>query len=554
MRLNTVKSLFKNIIDSLTKKDDGTYIFKNGKYYCSSQIIFGGNDFEDSIPSKESIFEYFEKEILSIIPNAILFLYGDTSIAVDISVNNILTRRIFIAKKEIDIYEALKTLFFPTLKEFIVKFGKNNPEWIYLPYRTYEVEVYDIDNSGEKKGIRFSSSNRKIMRPSKDAAIDFLAEDINYTISTLKFRNPIPFNATKLPQKDISIEELESMPKIRKKSFFIEDFYSFSQKIKFIEQLFKDFIEYYKYIILNNFPNLKNSFFLFSNFPIRISIYIRETTEPLSNVNPVSFTYTIEKLDKKFDNQVKLFKNQDIKYDPDKHISFISTMFSSFLIISHLGIFTRTFSPTHFVNPYNSQRNALPFTYVKIREELDEILEKIQFGNIFDEIKPYISDVESWIQMIIDAEERGNEDYYIELKSIPTESPNKDGSGNDIYSEINAFENAEGGYLFIGVDEKKKGVEKIVGLESYFRDHNKNLDMVKREIIDKCIKYLRKTYRIDSGIYNGKTIIRIKVSSNFGSINWFKPEKGNECAYLRDNGKIIVMKSSDIERRLRGIS
>ncbi len=229
-------------------------------------------------------------------------------------------------------------------------------------------------------------------------------------------------------------------------------------------------------------------------------------------------------------------------------------MFSNFLIISHFGTFTRISGPTHFVNPYIAERNALPYTYAKIKEELDEILEKFQSGNIFDEIKPYISDVESWIQMMIDAEKRGNEDYYIELKSIPTESPNKDGSGNDIYAEINAFENTEGGYLFIGVDEKKKGLKKIVGLEGYFRDHNKNLDMVKREIIDKCIKYLSKTYRIDSGIYNGKTIIRIKVSSNFGNISWFKPEKGNECAYLRDNGKKIVMKSSDIERRIRRIS
>lgn len=29
--------------------------------------------------------------------------------------------------------------------------------------------------------------------------------------------------------------------------------------------------------------------------------------------------------------------------------------------------------------------------------------------------------------------------------------------GNDIYGQINAFENGKGGYIFLGADEKKKG-------------------------------------------------------------------------------------------------
>ena len=173
MKANTVKSLFRYIIDSLIKKNDGTFIFKNGKYYLSSQITFGGNNIEDCIPSKDSIIEYFDKEILTLIPQAILYIYGDTSIGVEIGKDTNLTRRIFIAEKELDIYEALKTLYFPTLKEYIVKFGKNNPEWIYLPSKTYEVEVYDIDNSGGTKGIKFSSSSRKITRSSKNAGIRY---------------------------------------------------------------------------------------------------------------------------------------------------------------------------------------------------------------------------------------------------------------------------------------------------------------------------------------------------------------------------------------------
>lgn len=137
------------------------------------------------------------------------------------------------------------------------------------------------------------------------------------------------------------------------------------------------------------------------------------------------------------------------------------------------------------------------------------------------------------------------------MKRIPTESVNKDGSGNDIYSEINAFENGEGGYLFIGVDENEKGLEKIVGLKNYFHNNKKNLDMVKREILDKCLKYLGKTYRIDADNFEGKTLIRIKISPNYGHVSWFRPEKGNPCAYIRENAKKRIMTPEEIEERLK---
>lgn len=538
-----IKILFKNIKVNLIKKEDGSYIFKNNRYQLSSSITQGkfisDDDFSD-IPSKEELCDYFEKEILAIIPHATLFINDNLSITVNIEKNPVLLKKIYFAKKELDVYESLKTLLFPTMKEFIAKFGDSKPKIIYSPTRKFKVEIYNIDKFGKKQGIKFVSHFSEIKRPIENTAIDFLLEDINYFISNLKFQNPIKSNALKLPQSVVTREGLR--------------LYSYDQKIKFIKKLFEDFLEYYQYIIENNFPRIKHAFSLYNELPIKITLYTEKILNSISNTEDVKVTYTFEKLPKDSNNQVELKENQAFYYDPDKYLTAISTSFSALLII-HIfpGFYFRsTFSSPEFTNPYIAQRNALPFTYRHLKEELDDILEKIQSDAIFNEIKPFISHAESWVQIVLEAEKRGNEDYYIELKQIPTESAKKDGSGNDIYSEINAFENGEGGYLFIGVDENKSGLAKVVGLEGYFRDNNKNLDMVKREITDKCIKYLGKTYNIDADVYEGKTLIRIRVQSNYGSINYFKPEAGNECAYIRDNGKKRVMKTREIVERLIG--
>lgn len=268
----------------------------------------------------------------------------------------------------------------------------------------------------------------------------------------------------------------------------------------------------------------------------------------------VSYDYIFEELPKDSQNEVVLRENHKYSRKKGEYVEGGSTMFSSLLHITIFSgfYFRMTFTSPQFYNPDIAQRNALPFTYRHIKEELDLILEKIQSDAIFNEIKPFISHIDSWVQMILEAEKRGNEDYYIELKSIPTESKNKDGSGNDIYSEINAFENGEGGYLFIGVDESKEGSEKIVGLEGYFRDKNKNLDMVKREIDDRCIKYLSKTFQIDADEFKEKTLIRIKVVPNYGNISWFKPEKGDKCAYIRENGKKRKLEIHEIIEKITG--
>ena len=76
--------------------------------------------------------------------------------------------------------------------------------------------------------------------------------------------------------------------------------------------------------------------------------------------------------------------------------------------------------------------------------------------------------------------------------------------------------------------------------------------MVKREIDDRCIKYLGKTFQMDADVFEGKTLIRIKVVPNYGNISWFKPEKEDKCAYIRENGKKRRLEMNEIIKRLTG--
>lgn len=550
-----IKRLFDGILEHLIKEKDGSFIFSNKKYQFSSSITqfrLMSDDECPDLPTKEELCDYFEKKILSIIPYATLFIKDNLSIIVNIEKDPMLLKKIYLAKKELDIYESLKTLFFPTMKEYVAKFGDYPPEIIYSPSRKFRVEIYNIKEDNKNKGIRFISPEITIMKSMIDnTAIDFLIDDVSYFISNFKFQNPIEYNAKKLPQKDVTREELKLIPERKKKGFYLSEFYSYAQKIKFIKKLFEDFLEYYPYIIENNFPRIKKAFSLYNDLPIKITIYIEKTLGSWLNPEDLGFQYTFKKLLKDSCNQVELKEIQELNNDHNEYIRHRSTLFSTLLIIHDFRGFnlSNIFAPTEFHYRYLAERNALPFTYRFIKEELDDIIEKIQTDTIFDEINPFVSHADSWIQRILEVEKRGNEDDYIELKLTPTESSKKDGSGNDIYSEINAFENGKGGYLFIGVNESKRGLEKIVGLESYFRDNKKNLDMVKREIIDKCIKYLGRTHHIDADEYEGKTLIRIKIQSNYGQISYFKPENGRECAFIRENGKKRIMKSYEIAKR-----
>lgn len=538
-----IKDLFESITGNLIKKSDGKYIFKSNKFQMSSQIRLGHNLKQDPacIPSIEELGDFFEREIVSKVPYAILLVFGDLAISVNIDPENEYLEKYHLAQKEVDIYESLKTLFFPTMKEILMKNGASNPQVIYNHNRKYKV-------FRKKTVIYFQSPSVKIQRGIEGSAIDFLKEDLDFFFNELKFKNPIPKDSINLPQADILLEDLLSDSNRKKKGYLPSELYSYKQKINLLKQLINDFIEYYPKIIIDNFPRFRNSFFLYSNQPLKITIY----TEKYQNDNKLEDFKTLfiyERLNEGEDNQFELIENEIGEYDPEKHLYAVQ-YFSSDLFIRESIIHRSYCTSDNVLTSEIYGLNAIPFTYQVIRKELDDILARFREDSIFDEVKPFEIFVEQWIKTILDTEEKGGEDYNIELKSAPAESKKGDGTGNDIYGQINAFENAEGGYIFIGVDESKKGIEKIIGLEPYLRDKNKNLDQLKREIRQKCFNYLGKdNYRIDSRIYKGKSIIRIRVPSNHGDISWFKTSDGSLKVYTRRNGEKKQLTPHEIDDR-----
>lgn len=545
IKLSNIKDLFKTITNNLIQMNNGTFIFKNKTFQLHSRIILGPNLKQDPkcIPSEEELCDYFEKEIVSKIPHAILYIFGDLSITVDIDPKNKYKEDYHLAQKELDIYESVRTLFFPTMKDIIIKRGTSTPKLIYNYNRKYSVKR-------DKNGIFFRSPSSKIYRGIVGTAIDFLKKDLNYFFSSFKFKNPIPIHTINLPQADVTPEKLLNDPERKRKGYLRSELYSYGQKIKFLKKIMEDFLEYYPKLILDNFPRIRNSFFLYSKQPIKITAYTQkyhsdERGEDLRNL----FIY--ESLKGEKSNEFKLIEEEIGKYDPEKHLYAIQ--YSSINSLIHESTLRRVFTTSD--NVMTSEvigLNALPITYDKIRKELDDIIEMFSEDSIFDEVKPFEPSVELWIKTILDTEEKGGEDYNIEFKSIPNETKKGDGSGNDIYGHINSFENAEGGYIFIGIDESKKDTAKIIGLEPYLKKTNKTLDQLKREIRQKCFNHLGKdNYRIDSRIYKGKSIIRIKIPSNFGDISWFKTSDGSLRVYLRKNGEKKLLTPREINERKR---
>jgi len=543
IKQNNIRDLFKTISDNLILMSNGPFIFKNTTYQLHSHIILGPNLKQDPkcIPSEEELCDYFEKEIVSKIPHAILYIFGDLSIVVNIDPQNKYKEDYHLAQKELDIYESIKTLFFPTLKEIIIKRGTSSPRLIYNYNRKYSVKR-------DKNGIFFRSPSSKIYRGIDGTAIDFLKNDLNYFFSNFKFKNPIPIHTINLPQADVTPEELLNDPNRKRKGYLRSELYSYSQKIKFLKKIMEDFLEYYPKLILDNFPRIRNSFFLYSKQPIKITAYTQKyRSEKRGEHLKVLFIY--ERLNEEKSNEFKLIEEEIGEYNREKHL--YAVQYSSSDSFIQESTLRRNFITSD--NVMTSEiygLNAIPITYDEIRKELDDILEMFSEDSIFDEVKPFEPSVEQWIKTILDTEEKGGEDYNIEFKSIPSESTKGDGSGNDIYGHINSFENAEGGYIFIGIDESKNGIEKIIGLESYLRQTNKNLDQIKREIRQKCFNYLGKdNYRIDSRIFRGKSIIRIKIPSNYGNISWFTTSDGSLRVYIRKNGEKKQLTPHEIEER-----
>ena len=521
-----VEGLIKSIKDELVKQEDGSYKFKHNHESMTIHTEWSGKEL-DFNPIEE-ICKRFEDEIVSIIPHAVLIITDTFSCEVIISETNKVMRQYNLMKQQIDFYDAVKTLFFPTLKENIVKIGTSKPEWLYFP-SGIEVEIESDKKNKDNLYIVINKGNSRVYRGVDGTAIDFLKKDIEYHLDNFKFRNPFPKETVLLPGENITREELQSEPRTRK-GFYVSEFYSSNQKVKYIKMMLENFFEYYIKFIHDNFYFIRSHFLLYSQLPLKMSVYINEkTSSVLFGLKKIFFECFFEKLPENHKSNVEFHINEKGEFNKDKHIYGFGSSFLNYVI---------------------SYKNPLPFLYDIIRHDLDEIIQKVENYTIFEDFKPFEAPIESWIQYILETEKKGGETLNIELKQIPTESQNRNGKGNDIYGHINAMENSEGGYIFIGVDELKKGIDRIIGLEPYFRDTGKNLDMVKREILDKCFKYLHKfEYRIEANQYKGKTLIRIKVHSNRGKISTFYPEKGDPCSFLRLNGKKILMTPEQIFER-----
>ncbi len=527
-----IETLFKGLMESLIQIANGEYVFKNNQTIYSTSLSYNGPN--SDLPLEEEIFQYFEKEIVSKIPHALLLIKGNLSIEVSINkeINNKL-KKTQSAKRELDIYKSFKTIFFPTMNEYLVKLGNSEPEWIYLAEKDWKVDTKDQNKKKFENGnyIKYIRGKSWISMEIEGTAISFLKDDIDFFFNNFKFKNPISVGTIILPQTDISLDEFRSKSKTNKKSYYTTDLYSSEQKKRFIQKLLENFIEWYPKFINDNFPRIRKSFKLYQNLPVKIILSFDKPFKDAYEHQDLWFFWGVEKLPNDSKNIVEMVEGYDANYDENKHFIARSTS-TNYLII-------------------DNQYNAFPFTYKFIREELEDILEGFENDSIFDEIKPFQSSLEGWIQIILDAEKRGGEDYNIELKSIPTESKEGDGSGNDIYGHINGFENEEGGYIFIGVDENKIGREKIVGLEGYLKSKKKTLDQLVREIRQKCVNYLKNdNYRIQTRTDGGISLIRITIRSNKGGLNWFYTKKGLRITYVRRNREKIPMPEHEIEERL----
>jgi hypothetical protein len=523
-KMRLIKGIINSIKENLEEKKDGSYSFKNN--HKSMTIHTRNIGKELHFNPIEELCSLFEEEIVSLVSDAILIITGTLSVKVILSDTAEIMKDYYSMIKQVEYYDAIKTLFFPTMKEFLVKIGHSKPEWLHFPSN---IEVKIRKNKGNFY-IVIIKGNSEIGRTIEGTAIDFLKKDLDDYLENFTFRNPYPKETVILPKGDLTRETLKTKFPDRK-AFYISDYYTTRQKIKYVKRMLDNFFKLYTRFIHDNFFFIRDKFQIFSKLPLKMGVYIKKLNNPfLNHSEDLIIECFFEKLEKANESCIEFYIDKNEVFDRNKHLFMYGTKFTNYAI---------------------SYKNPLPFLYSIIRSELQIIIREIENYRIYEDLKPFKAPIESWIQTILRTEKKGGETINIELKRIPTESKNKDGKGNDLYGTINAMENSEGGYIFIGVDESKEGLDKIIGLEPYFCYSDKNLDMIKREIIDKCYKYLHKRdYLIEADQYRGKTLIRIRVKSNNGRISEFYPEQGDPCMFIRLNGKKEQMTPTEIRKRV----
>ena len=242
---------------------------------------------------------------------------------------------------------------------------------------------------------------------------------------------------------------------------------------------------------------------------------------------------TIQKLEKKLEIDKKVILGLQIISKPDD-LNF------SFGRIQKLEEFEKNFLTERLSEIYQDCKASQSFfdhDIAEVYKEVDSKIKEILVDLQVEESKGEEAEIPELLERDIDILIGMDESSQLEFKStfqwdIKLEQKNID-LRNEVIKTIAAFNNTEGGYLLIGIDDNKK----IFGLEkdySLFKKQNK--DVFLQTLIHEIENKISKDFatKINVNFYNleNTDICRIKV--NFGDEPvWVKESKNNEVFYIR---------------------
>lgn len=243
---------------------------------------------------------------------------------------------------------------------------------------------------------------------------------------------------------------------------------------------------------------------------------------------------TIQKLEKKLEVDREVILGIQVVSNTDD-INFLSGR------LGELEKFEKKFLVKRLREIYQdckTSQGILDHDIAEVHKEIDskmkEILIDLKVGGLKKEKGKTLElpeiDIDTLIKM--------DESIQLELKSsfqwdIEKNCKNKN-LRNEVIKTVAAFNNTEGGYLLIGINDEKE----IVGVEKdYFSFRGKqNKDVFLQTLTHEIENKISKDFavKVDVKFYNleSKDVCRIKVNSGIEPI-WVKEEKDTEVFYIR---------------------
>ena len=167
-----IKNHFKEIQEEMVQKEDGSYSFKYDHDIMA--VTLDPGDAEINFDPIEVACEAFEKFIVPQAAQAILVIIDKFEYQIDLTKSNVILKEYSELCRQIDYYEAIKTLFFPAMKERMVKIGKSKPESIY---KTQKARA-EMEEVGGKFETQIITEEDVVQMPTEGAAMKLLKEDI----------------------------------------------------------------------------------------------------------------------------------------------------------------------------------------------------------------------------------------------------------------------------------------------------------------------------------------------------------------------------------------